>query len=286
MPNWPEPWLRNIGGKLPSCYAAIDIESSGFGPKDPIVSIAHCQVRDGKIEHRLHVYLDWRKTPWVDLNNLRRGLDKTARELPGYCVTYDMLCRHGQPPEKVFRGYYDIFKALMGRGYYVVGHNSYRFDEPRLTATMRKFNLEFDFADRLIDSQVLEVASRDSDHIAIKYQPDDTLRSWSRRVLNHSSKFTGCRLMEHLVPKYGIVLDYDRAHDADVGAMAVYYLTEHLRGVVDFRDDPLHPSQWDIEKPRSQSASAVPDSGLPLKPMNQPRQITGGLKRFRGQRSS
>jgi len=288
MANWPELWLRKQGGVLPSRYVAIDLETSGFSLDDYVVNIAHIQVNDGKIEHMMSVFIDWRQVPGANLNRLRTGLERVRRDLSGYDITWEKLCEVGMPAQKVFQAYHDIFTSLMKRGYYIAGHNSYRFDEPRLAKAMAHLQIapNFSFTDKLIDSQALEIASRESNESAVQFLPSDTMRTWCTRLVNHGNKFKAHKLMEHLVPKYDLVINEDKAHEADVGARAVHLLMEHFRAVCNNRANPLHASQWRTDVAASMQGNPVPPPGIPIKPISKGVVLQQPLRRMRGQRSN
>ena len=149
----PANFFRQVGRYLgadglsgfPNSYISIDLETIGCNPGDPWtlpLEVGWAIVDGGEVEQIGEMVLDW-TSPELDLDypELARRMSKTAYEMQRKNNTYRFSCAlleaEGLHPPRALEEFLKTLHGLVADGYWVLGHNAWRFDLPILDACGR-----------------------------------------------------------------------------------------------------------------------------------------------------
>jgi DNA polymerase III epsilon subunit-like protein len=282
--------LKLCGGSWPTDYTCFDLETSGFSrDRDVIVEWGHCLVRDGKVEDRLSLVVNWYGSglvpdDWLtgQLNRVRKQMAKDGRK---FRVTPAVMRAEGVPPDKVLPFIFDFLTSLQENGEMLVTHNGWRFDVEMVLKHFTDFlDEDFEFhPDRLIDTGAIEKASQITDDWRAAPADDETMKTYFQRIANWVLPGVKWNLDTWCMNKYDLALKHgantEDAHQADYDAWLVHLLMEEFRGLLlapppPVDEDDLLPAQ--PKQPPRRKKKTVKKSTAE----------TQSRKRRRGQRSS
>lgn len=229
--------IERFGG-LPTNYATLDCESTGFRKKDDLIwDFSLRIVRDMKIVDRFDVVLDWTKHEMIEEGWLRKriaDLKANMRANGREChLTWELL-QTGMTPEEGME--------LMGKKLLqckkerlpFVGHNIIRFDVPRISSQLEEWiGLVFKFRRKeVIDTAAIEKGAG----AEMEPKPGETFWDYSIRVLNRPIAGVKYTLSTHCVEKYDLVKKFkirtEQLHRAGEDSDLVHYLMETYREII------------------------------------------------------
>jgi hypothetical protein len=251
-PKW-ETLLKSwYGVKLSDDYLTFDLETTGFRRTtdhdkghgaDLPVDFGWRLVRDRRVVHKGHYYLDWTRYPeYVEPEWLEEELARIGRHMAKANKTWiyspALLQEKGRDPFWVLNFAYDLFEANRESGAVFVGHNALAFDAGLLNTTFTEFlGKSWEFRDgELIDTgsleKVLSCLATGDPYQYFTPRADEPLGAFLRRVA--ASPRGGIPWnIEHCVEKYQYVkehgLDPRKLHGADADSHVCHLLIEDNR---------------------------------------------------------
>lgn len=214
-------------GPLPDSYVCVDLESTGITPKDKVVQIGWCLVKDRKPVLSQSVVLDWTDDSTVDQKWLADTLERTRAKMESkgkqYPWTPRLLKEHGKTPQAAVEKFitacepYDAYST----------HYGWAFDYPRLGALFDAYGFEFAPSQaRMIDTGLLTKAALTS----TLPRHGETVAAYMRRIdaVRQSPRHN----IEACVDLYGLNVagaHKKNAHDGGYDAWLVALMTEKVR---------------------------------------------------------
>ncbi|KKN28029.1 hypothetical protein LCGC14_0858410 [marine sediment metagenome] len=212
---------RCPGGKLPSSYLVVDLETSGLDwsrqvKPDVVVQIGFAAVRDRQLVRRDAVYL---KRP---LGTMSKG----ASDVTG--ITDEILIRDGIEPAEIYPKFVSLLQLYRKSGCMFMGHNIVSFDAPFLAADLKRQQISFKFKPgEYIDTGMIYKAVQLRTHPG----PHESLHQFFLRVKNTRSrvKWRLALAIERLKLHIEHNIDLNKAHDAGFDCWMTHLLFEELR---------------------------------------------------------
>ena len=232
-------WNHRFG--FPASYTAFDLVTSGIDPEtDLIIEAGFCLVRNGRVEDRHSIVLDWGQESTIDSQWLRARLKQTASRMEWrdgvrtpqfYPFDFDAVVREGMHPRLALTAFGNVLSEAQERGVCLVAHNGWWFDVPFLNSQTQKWlGLELDLDPGLFyDTAMIKKASL----LGEFPRAEESLGDFWTRVAGIRGQASRWSLHDHCLPEYGLTrlywLNSNRAGRADQEAYAVYLVMEEFR---------------------------------------------------------
>lgn len=231
--DWLRAW-RECFGKLPDSYLVIDTETTGLSPADDlIVQLGWCEVQNRRVVDNAGVVLNWLGSDaFVPEDEFLGRLERTRKVMESkgnYYPWTPEVIRGGDDPLVCLADL--LFRIEADHVPCIVTHNGWSFDAPMLESHFRRFLYrDYYFNEhRMLDTGAIEKGSQ----LGLTPQPDDSLRDFTRRVMQRRSTIKWS-LANHCVPRYDLArkhnLDLDSAHTAPFDCYVTHLLLETYRG--------------------------------------------------------
>lgn len=226
--------MRETFGPIPDDYLVVDVETSGLKhDQDVILQIGWCEVENRQVVDNDAVVLNWfdNSVRLPDPRWLRERINQTravmTREGNAYPWTEPVL-RAGEKPLVALA---ELLLRLRSHALpAIVTHNGWMFDAPMIENHFKRYlSTPFEFAERRMwDTGALEKGVQ----LNMRPLPNDTLRSYSRRVMAKICRIKWA-LTKHCIPKYQLDkrfgLNVQDAHRADFDTRATHCLLQVFR---------------------------------------------------------
>ena len=232
-------WTKQYGTPFPHTYICFDMETTGlYQFTDLIVELGHCRIVDGVASTYESRVLDWTQVPedieqsWLEYRIKECADDMAAKGSQSH-MSIERMRDEGEHPYEVLQDYLDMFSTAVENREFIVGHNSVRFDIPRVaTAMLEWLSADFRFdANRVLDTAAIEKASQ----MGVFPQPGEIMSDYFIRVMRIRAKGVFSNLSRHCVAKYKLTEKYDLnmadAHTAGFDAMLTHLLLEEFREI-------------------------------------------------------
>lgn len=159
-------WLRgfadHIGG-WPTHYVVVDTETTGFSKQDRIWELGWTTVADGQVINQGEAQIRLSADPHITHHVVRSNLERTREVMLSkgsdwQQVSWGWLDNYGLHPVPVYQALTEMLETAQDNGYWLVGHNSVKFDLPRIAAQLACHNGRLRppwQLDRVLDTQAL-----------------------------------------------------------------------------------------------------------------------------------
>lgn len=133
------------GGCLPSRYICMDIETTGFDPKnDLLVQVGHCVVKDKQASSYHEHVLNWYGHNFVSegfllgrLQRCKEGMLRSAGRWHG--IDVEVMQNRGEKPELVLQQLSRLLLRARQLSYPIVGHGFIHFDARRIQEALQEW---------------------------------------------------------------------------------------------------------------------------------------------------
>lgn len=240
-------WLRaNLGGRWPSTFTAVDIETTGLDRlTDLIWQIGFAEVIDGKLVSTGQWIIDWTIAAVIDQLDLQDRMGRVIRRMEergDACRLSLDLLKSGRPYQDVFADFVTRM-AAWSQGWLVV-HNGLRFDLPFIRAALTRFAATpLPECDRVLDTLALTRLRTYGDKPALSPRHQEAADAYQTRVASLSYKVGKlteiCGRIPGFYEKYAISTDSSHFADADA-AMSAGLCLELTTGATP--NDSLRPT--------------------------------------------
>lgn len=214
---------RCHGGRLPTDYLVVDIETSGFNYNPPegkrpdvVVQVGYAAVKDCKLVQQGAHYI---KRP-------RGTMRGKALEITG--ITDDILHKYGENPRELYVRLIKLFSLYREAQCMFVGHNMISFDAPFLSRELERLGIDFAFKpNEIIDTGCICKAAQMGSLIG----PKESLIEYFNRIRQTRSRVKWA--LEFSIKNYEVDkrfdIDVSKAHDAGVDCYMTHCLLEEFR---------------------------------------------------------
>lgn len=216
--------MRCPNGRMPDTYLVFDTETSGTDPyRDAVMQYGFCVV-EKRMKANRFAFIVKRPPDFI--------------VAPGAFAVHHIdqarMQKEGIEPEVLIPEIANTLETYRKHGCLFVGHNMISFDAPFFERESKQHGCPFSFGpNEIIDTGMLVKASR----LGMYFSPDDTIRSFARRVSEVRAKGIYWSLDRYCFDAFNLGgrsgIDKSAAHDASVDCELTHHLLEELRGRVE-----------------------------------------------------
>lgn len=237
--TWPDYFLAQMGGGIPTDYFCFDTETTGFSREhDVIVEWGHVVVRDCKPVDKVNLVINWIGSGLVDddyvISALARVRRRMAVEGKHYRITPEVMREEGISPEEALPFIYNMCCKVQENNEIFAAHNGLNYDASMLLAHFKDFGVgEYSWRPNdIFDTGGAVKALRLGRDPKSSPRKGETLRDYFKRLV--AMRVAGLRwgLDGPYVAGMNLQrfdIDLEDAHVAGNDALVVHGIVEHLR---------------------------------------------------------